>query len=163
MYLYNGRTIRLSRAWTDDNGTQHPANWGRWSEEEKIARGLVWQDEPPVYDNKFYWSSGEQRDLDVLKQGAVDLCKQQAGSMLVKSDWYITRQAETGKAVPEDIANYRQAVRSASTTIETAITACTTLEEFMALYVHPVDEEQNQTWNAPINDWPVDPNAEVIL
>ena len=37
------------------------------------------------------------------------------------------------------------------------------LEEFMALYVHPVDEEQNQTGNAPINDWPVDPNAEVII
>ena len=163
MYLYNGRTIRLSRAWTDDNGTQHPANWGRWSEQEKTERGLVWQDEPPVYDNRFYWSSGEPRDLDVLKQGAIDLCKQQAGSMLAKSDWYITRQAETGKAVPEDIANYREAVRSASTTIETAITACTTLEEFMALYVHPVDEEQNQTGNAAINDWPVDPNAEVIL
>lgn len=163
MYLYNGRTIRLSRAWTDDNGIQHPANWGRWSEEEKIARGLVWQDEPPVYDNRFYWSSGEPRDLEALKSGAVTVCKEQAGSLLAKSDWYITRQAETGKAVPQDIANYREAVRTASNAIETAITACTTHDEFMALYATPVDEEGNHTGTAPINSWPVDPNAEVII
>ena len=163
MYLYNGRTIRLSRAWTDDNGTQHPANWGRWSEQEKTERGLVWQDEPPVYDNRFYWSDGTPRDLDTLKSGAVTVCKEQAGSLLAKSDWYITRQAETGKAVPQEIADYRQAVRVASDTIEEAINACTTLEEFMALYVTPVDEELNQTGSAPISDWPVDPNAEIII
>jgi hypothetical protein len=116
-----------------------------------------------VYDNRFYWSDGTPRDLDVLKQGAIDLCKEQAGSLLAKSDWYITRQAETGKAVPQDIADYREAVRAASDTIETAITACTTLEEFMALYVTPVDEELMQTGNAPINDFPTDPNAEVII
>ena len=163
MYLYNGRTIRLSRAWTDDNGTQHPANWGRWSEQEKTERGLVWQDEPPTFDSRFYHAYGVPKDVEVLKAQAVVTCKEQAGSFLAKSDWYVTRQAETGKAVPQEIIDYRQAVRAASDTIEAAINGCTTLEEFMALYVTPVDEELNQTGNAPINDWPVDPNAEVII
>ena len=36
-WLYNGRRINEQSAWTDDNGTQHPANWGLWSEEEKAA------------------------------------------------------------------------------------------------------------------------------
>ena len=65
--------------------------------------------------------------------------------------------------MPQEIADYRQAVRAASDTIETAINTCTTLEEFMALYVTPVDEELMQTGNAPINDFPTDPNAEVII
>ena len=164
MYLYNGRTIRLSRAWTDDNGTQHPANWGRWSEQEKTERGLVWQDEPPVYDNRFYWSDGTPRDLEVLKAEAVKTCKQQAAGLLQPSDWYIIRQNESAAlGIPEEVVTYRQAVRDASDTIEEAINTCTTLEEFMALYVTPVDEELMQVGNAPINDFPTDPNAEVII
>ena len=164
MYLYNGRTIRLSRAWTDDNGTQHPANWGRWSEQEKTERGLVWQDEPPVYDNRFYWADGTPRDLEALKAEAVKTCKQQAAGLLQPSDWYIIRQSESAAlGIPEEVATYRQAVRAASNAIEEAINACTTHDEFMALYVTPVDEEGNPTGTAPINDFPVDPNAEVII
>ena len=41
MWKYNGRTIREGRAWTDDNGMQHPANWHVWSATEKAAAGLI--------------------------------------------------------------------------------------------------------------------------
>ena len=38
MWTYNGKRVREGRAWTDDNGVQHPANWHVWSEAEKPAR-----------------------------------------------------------------------------------------------------------------------------
>ena len=46
-YLYNGRIIREGRSWQDDAGIKHPPTWGRWSDAEKVAKGLVWQDPPP--------------------------------------------------------------------------------------------------------------------
>jgi len=155
MWLYNGKGLREGRGWSDDNGTQHPANWGRWSAEEKQERGLVWQDDPAPYDNKFYWSAGVPRDVEVLKADAVKTCKQQAAGLLQDSDWYIVRNSETGDAIPQDVLDYRQAVRAASNVIETSINACTTHDEFMALYVTPVDENGNSTGTAPIYSFPV--------
>jgi len=57
MWNYNGKVIKEGRAWTDDNGVQHPANWGIWSEDEKVAHGLVWVDSQPQPDSRFYWWS----------------------------------------------------------------------------------------------------------
>ena len=162
MWLYNGKGLREGRGWSDDNGTQHPANWGRWSAEEKQERGLVWQDDPAPYDNRFYWSAGVPRDVEVLKTDAVKTCKQQAAGLLQDSDWYIVRNSETGDAIPQDVLDYRQAVRAASNVIETSIEACTTHDEFMALYVTPVDEEGNPTGTAPISAWPDNGNGDII-
>ena len=57
MWTYNGKRIREGRAWTDDNGVQHPANWAIWSEAEKVAHGLVWVAPQPKPDERFYWFS----------------------------------------------------------------------------------------------------------
>jgi hypothetical protein len=57
MWTYNGRRIREGRAWTDDNGVQHPANWAIWSEDEKVAHGLVWVAPQTKPDERFYWFS----------------------------------------------------------------------------------------------------------
>jgi hypothetical protein len=57
MWNYNGKVIREGRAWTDDDGTQHPANWNIWSADEKISKGLVWVDVQPQPDGRFYWFS----------------------------------------------------------------------------------------------------------
>jgi hypothetical protein len=57
MWKYNGRTIRTGKAWTDDNGVQHPANWHVWSATEKTSAGLteVVEETPP--DSRLYdWS-----------------------------------------------------------------------------------------------------------
>ena len=57
MWKYNGRTIRTGKAWTDDNGVQHPANWHVWSATEKASAGLteVVEEIPP--DSRLYdWS-----------------------------------------------------------------------------------------------------------
>ena len=57
MWTYNGRVIKENRAWTDDNGVQHPANWHIWSADEKISKGLVWVDRQTPPDSRFYWWS----------------------------------------------------------------------------------------------------------
>jgi len=58
MWQYRNRTIKTgNKAWTDDNGVQHPANWHVWSAEEKTAVGLVEviNETPP--DSRLYkWS-----------------------------------------------------------------------------------------------------------
>ena len=179
MWTYLGRVIKQGRAWTDAEGTQHPAQWNRWTDEEKAAKGLVWDEslQPVPFDNRFYWSADVPKSLDDvnevdedgnplldedgvqivtkgLKSNAIAQVKVTAGSLLSATDWMVTRQAETGTAIPSAVSDYRTAVRTASETIETAIQGVTTLEAFMALYDAPVDAEGNVTGNAPINDWP---------
>ena len=83
-----------------------------------------------------------------LKSNAIATVKAQAAGLLAPTDWYVVRKAETNESAPENVLQYRSDVRAASGTIEAAITAATTLEDFMALYEAPEDG------NAPINDWP---------
>ena len=152
MWTYLGRVIKQGRAWTDAEGVQHPAQWNRWTDEEKAAKGLVWnQDLQPVpFDNRFYWSAGVEKALeDVnevdsegnpildangnqvvtrgLKYNAVQQTKATAAGLLQPTDWMVTRKAETGTAIPDSVLDYRAAVRTASGAIETAILGTTTL------------------------------------
>ena len=176
-WTFNGKIIREGRSWTDGNGIKHPVNWGRWSDDEKQAAGLVWQDDPKPYDNRFYWDAdtpkaladkaevdedgnpildekGEQVITLGLKSIWKSTVKQQANGLLAPTDWYITRKAETGEDVPADVLAYRTAVRTASGTIEAAINAAKTHAKFVKLFEAPVDADGNPTGNAPIVDWP---------
>jgi hypothetical protein len=38
-YLYSGRIIRAGKAWTDNDGIQHPSNWMLWDDATKTAKG----------------------------------------------------------------------------------------------------------------------------
>jgi len=158
-YKYSGRIIRAGKAWTDSDGIQHPSSWMIWDAATKAARGLVWEDDPAPFDGRFYWSAGVAKSLDDvteedgtitkgLKSNAIATVKAQAAGLLAPTDWYVVRKAETNEGAPENVLQYRSDVRAASGTIEAAITAATTLEDFMALYEAPEDG------NAPINDWP---------
>ena len=158
-YKYSGRIIRAGKAWTDNDQIQHPANWMVWSAETKAAKGLVWEDDPASFDGRFYWSAGVPKALDDvteeddtitkgLKSNAIATVKAQAAGLLAPTDWYVVRKSETDVAIPATIATFRAAVRTASGTIEAAITAAADLDAFMALYDTPEDG------NAPINDWP---------
>ena len=177
-YKYNGKVIRAGRAWADDNGLQHPANWMKMSDSRKTEIGLVYEADPVAvqFDNRFYWSAGIERALeDVnevnddntpmldengdqvvtkgLKSNAIAQTKVTAAGLLAPTDWMVVRSAENGTDVPSATLAYRQNVRAASETIETAISNATTHAAFMALYDAPmVDGEPSG--NAPINDWP---------
>ena len=72
MWKYNSRTIRTGKAWTDDNGVQHPANWHIWSPSDKAAAGLteVTPETPP--DSRLYtW--GYQADGVTISKTAKNL------------------------------------------------------------------------------------------
>ena len=176
-WTFNGKIIREGRGWTGANGIKHPTGWGRWSEAEKLAAGLVWQDDPAPYDNRFWWDANTPKALDDvpavneegqpifddkgeqvitfgLKSVWKNTIKAQAGGLLAASDWYVTRKAETGAAIPADVLTYREAVRTASNTIEAAIDAAADHAAFVALFDTPVDAEGMPTGNAPIADWP---------
>ena len=176
-YKYSGRIIRAGKAWTDNDQIQHPANWMVWDDAAKAAKGLVWEDDPASFDGRFYWSADVAKSLaDVnavdpsgnaindadgnqivtlgLKSNAIATVKAQAGGLLAPTDWMVVRSAENGTDIPANVLSFRAAVRLASETIETAITAVATLDAFIALYDAPVDADGNPTGNAPINNWP---------
>ena len=180
-YYHNNKLIKAGQAWTASDGTQHPKQWNAaWSEEEKLAAGLEKRDDPVVtnYDRRFYWENGTPRILEDraevnedgtpmldengeqmitkgLKSNAIALVKRQAGDILANTDWMVTRFTENNtKPIPADVAAYRDMVRTKSNEIEQLINACTTLEQFMALYETPVDADGMPTGNAPIVDWP---------
>ena len=179
MWTYNGLRKREGRVWTDNNGTMYPSQWwSRTTTEEKEAKGLVWVDDPIQYDSRFYTGDGTPKALDDvnvvdedgnpvldadgvqivtkgLKSNAIAQTKVTASGLLARTDWMVIKAAEvSGYAVPADITTYRSAVRTASNTIETAITGAADHAAFMALYTTPVDADGNPTGNAPINDWP---------
>ncbi len=68
-----------------------------------------------------------------LKSQFVAQVKATAGSLLAVTDWKVTRAAEGVKAVDADTLAARAAIRAASDANETAIKACTTVEQLAAL------------------------------
>ena len=177
-YKYSGRIIRAGKAWTDNDGIQHPSNWMVWDAATKTAKGLVWEDDPASFDGRFYWSAGVAKALDDvnevdednnpvldadgeqlvtkgLKSNAIATVKQQAAGLLAPTDWKVIKATEVADySVDAATLTYRAAVRTASNNIEAAITAASDLAAFIALYDVPVDADGNPTGNAPINDWP---------
>jgi len=178
MWKYGETVIRVGRSWTNNDGITHPQNWANWSDADKAAAGLVWEDDPAPFDSRFYWSADVPKNInDVnkvdengdplldedgvqvvtkgLKSNAIELVKTQAGGLLAPTDWMVIKASEVADySVPVDVLTYRAAVRTASNTIEAAITACTDHAAFMALYDVPMDADGNPTGNAPINDFP---------
>jgi len=172
------KIIREGRSWSAD-GITHPTNWAIWSDADKKAAGLAWEDPPASFDNRFYWDASTPKALDDvnevdddgkaiidpmtgkqlvtkgLKTIHIEQTKQIANEKLSATDWYVTRKAEDSTAtIPSDVTTYRAAVRTKSGAIEKAITDAADHAAFMALFDAPVDSDGNPTGNAPINDWP---------
>ena len=164
----DGTPIYNGKSWVDDNNIRHPTNWSIWTDEQKKAKGLTWEDDPVVktFDNRFYDAvdvngkavidirTGKQMIQRGLKYLWIEQTKQTANSLLSKSDWQVTRKAEKGTAIASATSTYRDKVRTACDTIETNINNCSNLNEFKALFVVPVDSDGNPTGNAPIYDFP---------
>ncbi len=172
------KIIREGRSWSND-GVTHPTNWAIWSDADKKAAGLAWEDPPASFDNRFYWDASTPKALDDvnevdddgkaiidtmtgkqlvtkgLKTIYIEQTKQTANDKLSATDWYVTRKAEDSTTtIPSDVTTYRAAVRTKSGTIEKAITDAADHAAFMALFDAPVDSDGKPTGNAPINDWP---------
>jgi hypothetical protein len=177
MWTYQGKHIKEGRSWVNADGITHPTSWGRWSDADKTAAGLVWADDPASFDNRFYWDANTPKALDdvnavdedgnpVLEDGEQMVIlglksqwkatiKRQAGGLLAPTDWMIIKAQEVSEyLVPAGTLTFRADVRTASNTIEAAIDGAADHTAFMALFDAPVDADGNVTGNAPIADWP---------
>ena len=116
------------------NGIQYPADWlEKTSLEEKQAIGITEEPDPEWFDERYYWGVNNPKDLDMLKEVAITNIKAGAASLLQPTDWKIIRSSETGGRVDLATLNARADIRTKSNEFETAINACTTVEELAAL------------------------------
>jgi len=70
----DGTIIKAGQGWTDDNNIVHPSNWMIWSDTDKKAVGLTWEDPPASeapFDNIFYW--GRQTDGTLIERSLTDV------------------------------------------------------------------------------------------
>jgi len=147
-----------------------PSIFRQWTPAQLLEIG-VFPYEEESRDQKFYKYRGER--LDIRKDRVVkvwdlvtplpikDLRSRfsketdtRALSLLAGTDWYVTRKAETNKAIPKNIVDYREAVRTSWESILELIKGSSNVTELKALWVIPVNKKGEHTGNSPINDWP---------
>ena len=152
MYTLNGKTLRLDKAFTTEDGRQFPRNWLRLSTQaDRDALGIVETPDvvTPSYDQRFWWGPDIPKDLDQLKEQWISQVKTTAGSMLAQTDWYIVRQAENSAGVPAAVLARRSEIRAFSNAKETAIDACVDVDD-LATYLTSAD----------FNRWEPEPEPE---
>ena len=79
-----------------------------------------------------------------------DRISSEAHSRLISTDWYASRKAEAGTAIPSAVATYRAAVRTAAADMHTKIDAADTVDKLAALYVYNTDNPPTR----PLGEWP---------
>ena len=87
-----------------------------------------------------------------LKTILVRQVKEQAGNILSKTDWYITRNSEKSTAIPSDISTHRDAVRTKQAEMETAITNAADTAALETLYTYT--EQEDGTMTRPLGELP---------
>lgn len=181
----HGQTIRPGKAWTDQYGITHPANWHTYSAERKAELGITEIVQQPHPDSRLYnWSYNDDGTVnstakslddvnevdengDPLMEDGVQVVskgvkskliaevKAQQGARLVETDWAVIRNADTGTAVPDNIATYRAAIRSKATEMETAITDAADTDAVAALFVtYTLEDDGSTTKSGILYDWP---------
>ena len=140
MYTLNGKTLRLDKAFTTEDGRQFPRNWLRLSTKaERDALGIVETPDvvTPSYDQRFYWGPQNPKDHAQLVEQWISTIKQTAGTLLAPTDWYITRQVETGLQAPQSVLDRRSAIRAISNEKEAFLATTTTTEELASYVTSP--------------------------
>ena len=176
----DGKILKEGKSWNDGE-FQHPYNWASsWSADDKKRFGISFvEEEDTSFDNRFYWSKGIERKLEDedakdedgkqlyeedgktkivikgLKNIWIEKTKEDANTILSKTDWLVTRKSEKGTAIPDSTTSFRDSVRTKCAEIETKINACKNLADFMKLFEMPVDSKGKPTGkNSPIYDLP---------
>jgi hypothetical protein len=102
--------------------------WGNATPKQLEDVNAIDEDGEPVIQD------GKQVVIKGLKSQKISISKQQTAGLLQSTDWYVTRKADTGTAIPQEIQDFRTEVRAVSNQQETQINACTTVEQLKALY-----------------------------
>ena len=64
----------MGKEFTGTDGTQYPKVWMRYSDDEKTAIGITWEDPPAseaAFDNRFYW--GRNADGSLIPRSLTDI------------------------------------------------------------------------------------------
>ena len=148
-----GFVVNKPRGLTIDS-VQYPRNiFVLWSKAELAAIGVKPYSETRL-DSRYYnqgaltrtESDGEivgtyaslSKDLDHLKNNMLSTVKSIAGSLQSSVDWYWSRAAKGGTAVPADIATHATAIYTMMDTKESAIAALSTLDAIKAYQNKPM-------------------------
>jgi len=138
MFVLNGKPLALGRAFTTEDGRQFPANWLRLATpEERAAVGITEAPSEPSYDQRFYWGPNNPKDHTQLVEQWIATIKQTAGTLLAPTDWYITRQVETGLQAPQSVLDRRSAIRTLSNEKEAFLAATETTDELVNYVTSP--------------------------
>jgi hypothetical protein len=141
IYKYSGRNLFLNSPWTDDDGIQHPSNWGLWSDEEKAAKGITEIVLQPFPDQQLYTSehnndgsvNSTPKDIDVVKAHFKSQASMGLSVRLSRSDWYYIRRLDSNVAVPTTIQAWRDQLRATTVSMENAIDAAASVADIEAL------------------------------
>ena len=87
-----------------------------------------------------------------LKTKKIRDVKSQAAGILQDTDWYITRKADAGTAVPSAITTHRAAVRTKAASQETQITNAADTPALETLYTYTKQEDGSVT--RPLGELP---------
>tara|TARA_R110002012_G_scaffold43690_4_gene118215 strand:+ start:760 stop:1161 length:402 start_codon:yes stop_codon:yes gene_type:complete len=111
-WTYQDKEIEEGKAWKGNNGVNYSPQWAIWSDEEKVAAGLVEVvEEIP------------ERSLDDAKSEKIVKIKSEQRVRLSSTDWVIIRKTDAGTAIPSNIQNHRDAIRAKATEMENTINA----------------------------------------
>jgi len=98
---------------------------------------------------------GKQVVIKGLKSQKISISKQQTAGLLQSTDWYVTRKADTGTEIPQNIQDFRNEVRIVSNQQETQINACTTVEQLKALFEYVnTGTEQSPIYTRQLIEFP---------
>ena len=73
-WKYNGNILKIGKEFTGTDGTQYSKVWMRYSDSEKAAIGITWEDPPAseaAFDNRFYW--GRDADGELIPRSLTDV------------------------------------------------------------------------------------------
>ena len=139
-FKLDGKTLPVDVAFTS-NGINYPSNWLRLTTlSEKQAIGISEVADPATFDERFYTSASNAKDLAELKTTWVSIQKELASSLLSPYDWYVIRKSEKDTAIPSNVSTYRDAVRTTCATRETEINASANVEALKALVTGTITE-----------------------
>lgn len=157
-FILDGKILPLDTPFEHD-GTSYPANWLRLATpEERAAIGITEIVDQPRPDDRFYFVSGPNadgsytaipKDLAGLKTTWSSQMRQTAYTLLLPSDWLVTRKTETGTEIPADWLSYREAVRTTCALAISDMEATTDIDAFIA--------------SVTSVQWPVSPDNQPVV
>ena len=161
-------------------GMEFPAKYANeWTVQQKKDYGVyeVVQDNTNLKDGAYYnngastytfasdtvtltYASATAKELDDvtvdgittdgLKTTHKATIKSTAHGLLTNTDWYASRKAEAGTAIPGAVATYRAAVRTKENDMKTLIDGAADVDALAALYDYNDDTPRVR----PLGEWP---------